>query len=331
MQKPIGIGGMTGVFLNVVVLLGIWFGAISLTAQVSGKGQILDVDVLVLSPGGKPVEHLTATDFVPSEQNEALPLTVMRPVLGDKNPPTKFVSTWMLIVLTKGPGSSPATLGKLSAALTPVWERGWRVSIVRSDGSSTGYARTAEQLEQMLAAPAGPPMGVTVAMQDLKLLSGRHIVLYQADSMNQQALPPNQLLQRARNAMAEMFVVDGGAPGDPLEVPAAGEPNRAERAAGDAGINAATGRAGGAMQGWPKRVFEGDSGLYLEVNAKCAVRDAIHNALGYYELRIRAPSLMPNGAGSVLSIQIKQGPDMIVSGHVRPAANAPTLRITLGK
>ncbi|MGA2217316.1 MAG: hypothetical protein ABSG51_04470 [Terracidiphilus sp.] len=122
----------------------------------------------------------------------------------------------------------------------------------------------------------------------------------------------------AKENMVEVFVVDGGKPArisemmsGPLSggyVPPVPSPPTCYGP-----------RCGG---------FGRTSSPASEVNVHRAVRDAMHLARGYYDLRVSYPSTEPIPADATLSVQIKGPSAFQVAAQVYGKSGVPELQIT---
>lgn len=308
--------GLTGIVLC---------GGLFAMARTDDGTRGINIEVFVATPGGGPIAHLSPKDFTVIVGGHRSPFVLNRPNLTTSSAPGSYVPTRLLIIVAPNASNSANESSTLLTALAPAWRRGWQVSIVRSDGTITGYATSDATMKQMWVSAPSTQIGGGIAIQDLGFFQGRRVVLYMAGSQNQEMIPPANLLQRAKAAMAEVFVIDGGVPGRPLPSGSLGEPTRAERAAEGAGINASTGRGtiGGAGGPPAMHQFDMPDNLYREVDLRGGVQDAVRTARGYYELQIPPQPSSP----SVIDLDIGRSSNWLVVGHIYPVVADCTLHI----
>lgn len=306
------------------------FSAQSTHAQAPPRPHSIHVEVLVQSPDGRPIGYLGQKNFIASLGNQDLPVALTRPVLGSKAPQGPYVPTRMLIIFPPSAASSadlfPATL----SALQPLWARQWKVAAARSDGTATEYANSGAQLEKLWMAPSASGLTAQQAIRNLKSFRGRRVVLYAAGPPKEAVPAPKWLADRAAETMAQILVVDGGVPGLPVSrsdvwlSPGPDEPANRGPAA-DQRVEPSIVPNGTDSDKNRPRVRAYQSGEFHETNVHRAIQDAMHLALGYYELRIRPPSTIP--PDSTLLITINGPQKMQVTAQVYGQGNLPQLKI----
>ena len=301
------------------------FGRLFAIARADDGTRGINIEVFVVTPGGDPIAHLNPKDFTVTVGGHRSPFVLNRPNLTTSSALGSYVPTRLLIIVAPSASNSANESLTLLAALAPAWRRGWQVSIVRSDGTVTDYATSDAMMKQMWVSAPSTQVGGGMAIQNLGFFQGRRVVLYVVGSQNQEMIPPANVLQRAKAAMAEVFVIDGGVPGRPLLSGSLGEPTRAERAAEGAGINASTGRGTIGGSGGPPgmRQFDIPDNLYREVDLRGGVQDAVRTARGYYELQIPPQPSSP----SVIDLDIGRSPNWLVFGQIYPVVAGSTLHI----
>jgi hypothetical protein len=72
-------------------------------------------------------------------------------------------------------------------------------------------------------------------------------------------------------------------------------------------------------------------GVFHEVNLHGALKDAVRGARGFYLLSIECPPTASVTPDTVLSIEIRSAPPLLVSAQAISAATAPILRIQVSK
>ena len=307
-----------GVVLAAGILLASCSSAPLLAAPAAGKGHTVHVEVLAQAADGSPMGYLKAKDFVATAQGATLPLAVVRPVLSDKPPTGRTIPTRMLVVVTSPAGDSVQSFKELLSALVPVWQRGWKVAIAKSDDHVTDYALNAAQLQQMWAAPAKSDTSAKEAVGNLGDFMGRRIVMVLAGNQKASTPAPDWLRPLADKEKAQVFVVDGG---QTVGVP--------EMLSGPL--------SGGYLPPVPApptcygsrcRGIGRTSSPGSEVNVHRAVRDAIHLALGYYDIRVSYPSADPIPTDAMLSLQIKGPSAFQVTAQAYGKSGVPELQIT---
>jgi hypothetical protein len=297
--------------LVALVCFSAWQKPALLAAQAGPHGSSLHIGVFVESNAGEPIGRLSAKDFILTSQGAVLPFRLVRPALGHKPPAAAYEPTRLLIVLSPHIANSNLALSRLLPRLDPVWHRGWQVTAILSNGNKTGYATSSEQLSQLCvnAQSSGSPQPETAvsAVHDLDTFAGRRLILYLANSTGKQEMPPKQILSAAKDAMAEIFAVNGGtlvssddfAIGGP-GLPMMGGGPAAARASGEGFGSGAYAASTG-----PVHVSKQyDPGIYLAVNTRAAIRQATLSAQGYYSLRIRRASLKTLPPDTSLSLEI---------------------------
>jgi hypothetical protein len=302
---------------TVLAVFAAWQSAPLLAAQ----GDSLHIGVYVQQKPGAPIDHLSAKDFVLSSQGTALPFKLIRPANNLKSQSSAHEPTRMLILLSPHIKNSVSTLNHLLPALDPIWQRRWQAAAVLSNGSRTGYATSAAQLQQMWTALENNPQPATgsssdaaeAAVHDLDSFAGRRIVLYLANTRKREAKPAKQIASAAKDAMAQMFVVNGGVrvPSDSVSSSFSG------------GIGAGGGSNGfaAAAEADPSPIpsvtvsstsftyvnNQYDTGTYAAINGRAAILQATRTAKGYYSLRIPRAALATLPSGTPLSLQIHLG------------------------
>jgi hypothetical protein len=299
-----------GAVLSAGFLLGFWTSAPSLAAA-SADEHSLHIAVLVQRHDGNPIKRLAAKDFEVSFQGQSLPTALSRPLLNDKISQGNYLPTRLLIVLGPGLGEPGDIFPGLMPALNPVWRRGWQVAISQYNARATEYATSAGELEQMWNATAGPQVNSKSLVSHMRFFKGRRIVVYVTEIQNRRAVPPDWIFNAASKSMAEMFVVNGGvqayAP-DMLPEPGfggSGGRNPEGPKAQESGPAPVPGSGTNQMKAgqfvfWPKM----DREFYEEVNAQSAIKDAIRDAQGYYDLRISLPPAAPPSKEQELSLKV---------------------------
>lgn len=315
---------------NLVLLAGLFLMVLWTPAQAQNESRSLVIDLFIANRDGNAPRQLRLHDFAPSIGGRVLNVTaISQPQLGEKpHPGSTYVPTRMLIVVSKPSRSLSAIAPTLMRALTPLWSRGWQVSLMGSDGGETGYASSGPQLLKLSSRAAASLSGDERALRSLGSFRGRRIVLYETGSLGTQAVPPEPVLQMAREAMAEIFAIDGGMP-TWIDSGSASGPTTAENAAGDANVNATTGRGGSSVRGSARSMFNLEKGVYLEVDDSEAIRDALRTADCFYELEIGLPADLPIGPQSIVSLEIKRSAPLAISGEAHAGDDRPALRLTL--
>jgi hypothetical protein len=288
----------------------------TLNAQAAAQSGSLHIGVFVQDLHGSPISHLDAGNFTVANQGAPLPFQIIRPALRAKAQPNAE-PTRMLILLSPYIKHSAPALNHLLPELDPVWQRGWQVAAVLSNGRRTDYATNAIQLQQMWSSPeinahllTGPKSAPSVAaIHDLDSFTGRRVVLYLAKTRNQQAKPTKQIASAAKHAMAQLFVVDGGElvwESGPVSdcsnsIPSLFGGPPAAQAAQSSTPPAYRSNCLGSYTKVSKR---DDWYFYVAINAHVAIHEAIGSANGYYSLRIPRASLAALPSGTPLSIKI---------------------------
>jgi hypothetical protein len=289
------------------------------------------VDLFIADRDGNAPAQLRPHDFVPNISGHILVVTAIRqPQLKKKpRPRGTYVPTRMLSIVSKPNGRLAAIAPTLMRALTPLWSRGWQVSFMGSDGGETGYASSGPQLLELSSRASASPSGTEKALVSLGSFRGRRILLYETGSFGKQVVPPEPVLQMAREATAEIFAIDGGTPNYVGDDGGASGPPPGENAAGDANVNATIGRGRGGVRSSSRSLFDFTKGVYLEVDDSGAIRNALSKADGFFELHIRLPSDLPIDPQSVVSLEIKRSASLAIFGEIHAGNDRPALHVTL--
>ena len=302
--------------LKLLAALALLAASPTLNAQAAAQSSSLHIGVFVEDIKGAPISHLDAKNFTVSKQGAPLPFQIVRPALHPKAA-SNAEPTRMLILLSPYIKHSAAALNHLLPALDPVWQHGWQVAAVLSNGSQTDYATNAMQLRQMWTTSensahplTGPKSAPSVAaIHNLDAFVGRRIVLYLAKTRTQEAKPIKQIESAAKEAMAQLFVVDGGdqvySPGlvsDCSDTSSSLFGGPAAARAADSSTPSAY--RSNCLGSYTKVSKQDDWYLFVAINAHTAIREAIRSANGYYSLRIPRASLATLPPGTPLSINI---------------------------
>jgi hypothetical protein len=299
-----------GAILSVGFLLGFWASAPSF-AEASANEHSLHIAVLVQRHDGNPIRRLVAKDFVVSLQGQSVQITLNRPLLNDKTPQGDYLPTRLLVLLGPGLGEPGDIFPSLMPALGPVWRRGWQVAVAQYNARATEYAASAMELDQMWNAPAGPQVNSKSLISHMRFFKGRRIVVYVTEIQNKRAVPPEWIFNAASKSMAEMFVVNGGVhayPPDMLPAPGfggSGGRNPEGPKAQESGPAPVPGSGTNLMRRgqfvfWPKM----DREFYEEANTQNAIKDAMRDAQGYYDLQIALPATTPPSKDQELSLKV---------------------------
>lgn len=328
---PIGIRVAPFIRRQLVLLTGLFMIVPWAAAQTQSGHRSLVVDLFIADQGGNAPAQLRPRDFVPNISGHILGVSAIRqPQLGKKpRSGSKYVPTRMLIILGKPSGSLAAITPTLMRSLSPLWSREWQVSLMGSDGGETGYASSGPQLLALSSRASASPSGTEKALERLGSFRGRRILLYETGSFGKQAVPPATVLQMAREAMAETFVIDGGTPSYVGDDGSASGPTPAENASGDANVNATIGRGGGGARSGSRSLFAFTKGVYLEVDDAGAIRDALSTSDGFYELHIRLPADLAIGPQSTVSLEIRRSAPLAIFGEVHAGNYTPAFHVTL--
>lgn len=274
-------------------------------AQVPAHPRDLQVELLIQRADGKPASHLRARDFNITLDGRMLIPEVLRPQFG--SPDSSAVPTRMLVILGAGPGSSPSMLHQLENALRSVWERGWQVGLIRSDGGVTDFATNAAQFLQIADGPPLAGIDADRAMMQMKFFRGRHVLLFLTGTADDHEVPSHALMKHVPWDSAETLIVDGGLPGEAYDLPGehSGEPYSMQ--------TFSSGYSGGAFH---------------LTSARQAIRQALRDAAGFYELRFHVVPIAPGEPRPTLTITIlKHGPLLVTSRLYPVSAKSPVLQV----
>jgi hypothetical protein len=288
-------------------------------AQPTSGNRAIKIAVLVQHSDGRPISGLASRDFEVNLQGQTLPFTLSRPVLGNKVSTGDFLPTRMLIILPKAPGDSAAAMpSDLMPALGPVWQRGWQVAVAQYNGRATDFANSALQLEQMWHAQIVKSTNSKGIIQHLRFFKGRRIVLFVTEIHGPNRMPPDWIVHAASRSMAELFVVNGGVQVDApnmLNAPGFGGGSGREIIAESVPFpipdSAPTSERAGHFEFGPGEY----RGLYQEADARKAIQDALHDAVGYYSLQIASPPAgsIPSGANVSLKMNLKNASKLLIT------------------
>ena len=331
-------GSNLAVVLSVCFVLAVWSSVSLPAAPAIASDYAIQIAVLVQHSDGRPIGGLTAGDFVVNLQGQTLPLTLRRPVLGDKVPKGDFLPTRMLVILPRAAVGSADMPSDLMTALGPVWQRGWQVAIAQDKGKTTGFTASALQLKQMWDTPPGPQVSAEAMVASLKSFGGRRVVLYTTDIQNERKMPPERLIQAASDSMAQMLVVNGGVLFSKPDMPALPGSGGWSSGRNPQGPKAEESQPGTVPGADLSRQRKGQflfgpgpyRGLYQEADAHHAVQDALHDAVGYYVLQIAYPptGLAPSGANVSLTLNLKNASKLLISAKAYNGDKVLELAVT---
>jgi hypothetical protein len=299
--------------LKPTVLLAAWQTVTSVAPAVPVGSHSLHVGLMIQRRDGSPVAGLTQVNFAASMGGQMLRFTVERPQFDDNGSQQPHLPTRLLIIFAPGVKSSGRMFPGILPQLRPIWRRSWEVALAQEGGRATGYATSPMQLVKMWNASAGPPMTAEGMIKSLKPFHGRRIVFYTTDSDTKAGLPPKELVQVATESMAQIFVLNGGIPGNSV-ISGFSAPGNVPIPAADTTIEGAQGTPNpmdfSSSRQPSARIgqFNDGPGLYhglwKEVDVRRAVQNAVREALGYYDLQIEYPSTATISKDTTLSLKV---------------------------
>lgn len=308
-------------------------GAVQLAAQAQ-QGTLVHVELLVRTPFGEPVKDLTAEDFVATQAGRRLPVEVVLPRLHAMGAVEPLVPTRMLVIVDGRLADSPGEFDDIVAALGNVRRHGWQVAVARSDGNASGYiAPFPKKMARNWAALGSSSIRTETAVRDMKSFLGRKVVLYVGDAGSDGVRVPRWLRRSARDAMAEVFIVDGGIM--PLRVMDAGSDagmggRSAEQGPSPYPANASP-NSGPSLSGSSPSALSGKeemfkAGAFHAKDLTNAISKALKDASGYYDVQVNLPTGIQTEAELALRIQ-RQAPLRGMS-QVFAEGAAPKVRVT---
>ena len=290
----------------------LWPSALLPADPSSANQKTVHIEVHAQNFDGSAVGWLRAKDFVAIAQGAPLPVSITRPVLGDRELNAGTVATRVLVVVNSWSEEREEAFRALQKALEPVWRRRWTVAVARRDGGVAGYAADAAQLKRQWKAPDKPNTGRKNAVRELGSFVGRRIVIVLAGNQKASTPVPDWLTRMAADEMAEVFVVDGGrldSSGESLGSDIPGAYPAAEPAAQISGLGITSSQGS-------------------EINVHHAVRDAMRLARGYYDLRVTYPDTEAITADTMLTLRIKGPSSFRVAAQAYGESVVPQVVVT---
>jgi hypothetical protein len=297
-------------------LLAIVLWGAFLTAQSFAQASSIHVALFLQQQDGQPAGYLSSKSFVARLAGTQLPIRLIRPRVSGKSPKGTYAPTRMLVLIAPPLDHSDEAFRELLTALDPVWRRNWQVAVGRSGGGVTGFATSGAALQRKWSNSTAAPSAIA-AVQGMGSFDGRRVVLFLEGPNGAHATLSDPLLQAVHVAGAETFLVDGGVPGPPLWSSGYGRGAPPEAAPKLTEIREPESK-------FTRRAFH-------EVNLHGALKDAVRGARGFYLLSVRCPPTSTVKPDTVLAIEIKSAPPLVVSAQAFSAATVPVLEIRLLK
>lgn len=265
------------------------------------SGMILHVHVTVRTPSGHSVGYLGPRDFEISHAGSRMPIVVRSPQYSTTG--CSPIETRLLVIAGPELLSSPELYEHPVANLRPVLRNGWRVAVGEASGTATPYATSADALADMLRQRLG--LQTDAAISELNGFSGRKVLLLLPEKANVRVAPiRDDQIQRAKDSLVDLFLVDGGTISNPTEDQNLIAVNRREAEAVPA--------AGAAVSfSPPQRLEKYSEGIFHEPSLREAVRAANRAGFGYYDLALyksKAPDMARDG----ISLKVNKRPPLLV-------------------
>ena len=132
------------------------------------------IEVMVVAPG-EDTEVLSRAHFVVSQQGRRYPVRMAHPSTSGRLPAAP-VATHLLLVVPSG-AERWLDPKRLMPELEEAFDHGWKVSIVRPDGSITPYCSDAPSLGAALAAPGIADEASDKLFADFQNTPGRRVLM----------------------------------------------------------------------------------------------------------------------------------------------------------
>ncbi|ADW67426.1 hypothetical protein [Granulicella tundricola] len=263
--------GWVGGFL---VVLGGVAGAQGVTARAADVREV-HVAVQLRTENGDPVTDLEARDFkVLAGGSMTLPGEVRQPVEGAHHQ-AAGVPTRLLVVLQNVDPEGRASVG---AKLGKVWKAGWSVSVLDAQGMESGYVSSAPALRLALAG-VERRSSPRAAVGRLTSFAGRRVVFVVTQ-------PGAALGGPTARGLLQSGVTVYHVGGNPLIQESTDENASMSPPVTNGATDAVNGGIviPGGLSTYRKRGRETEEGSFSG-----AVRDALNDANGYYDLKVAVP------------------------------------------
>jgi hypothetical protein len=268
-----------------------------------------------------PVGYLQSRDFRVTQGRTSFPVTRLQPELKPRWRKKLTVPTRLLVAYSPSIPLDSIAGADLLNSLAPAFERGWEVGFVGPDGFFTGYVTTQTDLQARISHEATAGEGKqdsNVLAEDLEAFAGRRVLVYvkSPTEFSAKADLPVGLFEAGGEVMAEEYIVDGGLVGYfnsphkvvdscvPHDASGIGEFQPARRGRGHVLAQNYSSGLFPSPHAYPISTFAG--GVFHEVSLAGAIRGALKDAAGFYDLEVQCPTMGCPNAQSRLSIQIRK-------------------------